>query len=70
MNGTYGTGYAKVPVLRTLFVLLGLAGVYFSAPMIFAQPSANKVLVANVYFDGVRNIPVDKAMLYLHTKPG
>ena len=43
MNRTHGASHAKVTVLRTLAVLLGLAVVYFSAPMLFAQPAANKV---------------------------
>src|SRR5437016_1052912 len=70
MIGTHGPNNAKVTARRALLVLLGLAAIYLTAPVILAQPSANKVLVANVYFEGVRNIPIDKAMLYVHTKPG
>jgi outer membrane protein insertion porin family len=70
MNGTYRKNKAKVSVLRTMVVLLGLAALYLTAPSSFAQPTPNRVMVANVYFDGVRNIPIDKAMLYVHTKPG
>src|ERR1700686_3284744 len=70
MIGTHGANNAKVTGLRAILVLLTLAALYLTAPTVLAQPSANKVLVANVYFDGVRNIPIDKAMLYLHTKVG
>jgi outer membrane protein insertion porin family len=70
MNGTHGTHKAKVSVVRMILVLLGLAALYLSARPSLAQNPGNRVLVANVYFDGVKNIPIDKAMLYVHTKPG
>jgi outer membrane protein insertion porin family len=70
MNGTHGAHKAKVSVVRMILVLLGLAASYLTAQSSLAQNPGNRVLVANVYFDGVKNIPIDKAMLYVHTKTG
>jgi outer membrane protein assembly complex protein YaeT len=70
MNGTHGAHKAKVSVVRIILVLLGLAASYLPAQPSLGQNPGNRVLVANVFFDGVKNIPIDKAMLYVHTKPG
>ena len=70
MNGTHGERKAKGSVVRMIRVLLALVATYLSAQPSRAQNPGNRVLVANVYFDGVKNIPIDKAMLYVHTKPG
>src|SRR5260370_19634698 len=53
-----------------IVVLLALVAAYLGAQPSRAQNPGNRVLVANVYFDGVKNIPIDKAMLYVHTKTG
>lgn len=70
MNGTRGAHKAKVSVVRMILLLVALAAAFLSAQPGHTQNLGNRVLVANVYFDGVKNIPIDKAMLYVHTKPG
>jgi outer membrane protein assembly complex protein YaeT len=70
MNGTHGAHLPKVSVVRIILVLLGLSVTYWTVQPGLAQNPGNRVLVANVYFDGVKNIPIDKALLYVHTKPG
>jgi outer membrane protein assembly complex protein YaeT len=72
MNGSRGASKRKGAVIRgTLLVLLSVAALCLSAPTLLAQPgSPNRLIVADVLFDGVRNIPIEKAMLYLQTKKG
>jgi outer membrane protein assembly factor BamA len=70
MNGTHGVGNAKVSVGRALAVLLGLAALCLASPTLLAQPAPDRKLIANVYFEGVRSLPADKALLYIESKPG
>ena len=70
MNGTHQANHAKVSsLLNLLRVLLGVAACCLTAQSSLAQNTSNRPIVANVYFEGVQNIPIEKAMLYLHTKP-
>lgn len=69
MDGTYGRNQSKLSVARILLVLLGLAGLYLAAAPTLAQ-TKTRTLIANVYFDGVQYLPVEKAMLYIQSKPG
>lgn len=70
MDGTHGTIPARVSIRRTFLVLLGLAAMCLANPSSVAQQSGNRQLIANVFFEGVQNLPVDKAMNYIESKPG
>jgi outer membrane protein insertion porin family len=70
MHGTNGVCQVKVSVLRRIaLVLVGLAVLFLTASPNHAQ-NPSKLIVADVFIDGVQNIPLEKAMLYLHTKKG
>jgi outer membrane protein assembly factor BamA len=53
-----------------ILVLLGLATAFGAAEISQAQNTPERVVVANVYFEGVQKLPVEKAMSYIQTKPG
>ncbi len=69
MNGTHGAN-TKVSVLRTLLVLLACAASSLTGLPGLAQNPNSGPIVANVFFEGVQNIPIDKARLFVHTQPG
>src|ERR1017187_5634644 len=70
MNGTHGAKHGKVSIRCMLALLLGLSAWCLAAPSCFAQPAPGRQLIANVYFEGVQNLPVEKAMNYVESKPG
>ncbi|MBI2805149.1 MAG: BamA/TamA family outer membrane protein [Planctomycetes bacterium] len=70
MYGTNGASEMKVSAFRMFLTLLGLAGLCLAQRSSLAQEAGNRVIVANVYLDGVRNVPIERALLELHTKPG
>ena len=71
MNGTSGDNQVNVSVIRKmLLVLLSLAVAAVTAAPGLAQPTANRVLIADVFIEGVQNIPTAKLMNILQTKKG
>lgn len=70
MNGTSGARKARVSAIRLILVLLGLAVIGLSVRTGLAQGPSRREVVAEVRFEGIRNIPEEKALLYLRTKPG
>ena len=70
MNGTHGANM-KVSVIRCkLVVILCLAALGLVPQWSRTQSPSNRVMVANVYFDGVQNLPIEKVMNFVYTKPG
>ncbi|MSU79595.1 MAG: outer membrane protein assembly factor BamA [Gemmataceae bacterium] len=49
-------------------VLLLLSALGLATPPAFAQASEGRTIVGDVYIVGVRTIPVEKAMIYVHTR--
>lgn len=70
MNGTSGANKAKVSASRFILVLLGLAALWLPERVGIAQAPARREVVAEVRFEGIRNIPEEKALLLVRTKPG
>ncbi|MBI1832458.1 MAG: hypothetical protein HYR84_13525, partial [Planctomycetes bacterium] len=70
MTGTHGANEKRVGRRSAVVIALCVIAWGVSAAASFSQGSPPRALVANVHFDGAPNIPVDKLMNFVHTRPG
>jgi outer membrane protein insertion porin family len=71
MTGTSGTNKTASTVLwYRMLALLGILALFLAVQQVFAQDTGKRVLIANVYIVGNKNIETDKVMAYIYSKPG
>lgn len=69
MDGICGMKMPRNTRRRVLVgTLLMLLAIGLTTPTAFAQDSESRTIVGDVYIVGVRTIPLEKAMVYVHTR--